>query len=538
MSLAPGTQLDRYVVEAVLGSGGMGTVYRAHDLRLQRTVALKLLEPREDDAQGVIAAAFREAQAAAAVHHPNVAEIFDVYELEDRAFIVMEHVAGASLRAFVGDSSVDVATRVRWLTDVASALAAAHDLGVIHRDVKPENVMVSHTGLTKVLDFGVARAPRAPARGTPIPGAPAEDHLQTLSDGGALVGTPAYIAPEQIRGEPVDVRADQFGWAVLAYELLTGSLPWTRRGPAFAVLMAILRDAPEPFAPASGVPPEVAAVVLRALAKSPASRFDAKGDIVTALPPLAPPPPRANGADPGAPDAPRSAPPPPSPPPPPPSAPPAPPVHLAGSAPAASDPSTSAFHDPDFAAPVDLDGHLALLPPRATGKGMFFAALLALGARMRPGLDLCTLASVPLRRYIPFRDYPMDEYLRLEVTTAGAVYRGVPLGEGMRRLGWTALDSLLGSHVGKTVFGILGRDVELLLLHTPKIYDLTLNFGRVFAEKVSRGRFLVHASGMPIFLETYHVGVFEGALRHCRVPGRVRIAASGLEDATFEVTLR
>ncbi len=581
MSLAPGTQLDRYVVEAVLGSGGMGTVYRAHDPRLERTVALKVLDPREGDVEGAVAAAFREARAAGALHHAHVAAIYDVAEMGDRAFIVMEYVPGASLRAFVGDASVEMPTRLRWLADIAGALAAAHALGVIHRDVKPENVMVSDTGGVKVLDFGVARAPR---RGASAEGTPPEDELRTLSDLGSLLGTPAYMAPEQIRGEVVDGRADQFGWAVLAYELLTGALPWRRDGQRFNLLLAILRDVPEPFSPASGVPAEVSAAILRALSKSPASRFDSMFEVVAALAPYAARSPSANpsgrpsagssappsagpsvrpSAGPSAPPSAGSSAPPSAGPSVPPSAPPSARPSVRPSAPPSARPSAprsplppsvtsdqdadlrpptpvppgSPFRDPDFAAPVDLQAHLALLPPGATGKGMYFNALLAAGARARPGLDLCALAGITARRYIPFRDYPMDEYLRLEVATAAAVHRGVPIGEGLRRLGWTALDSLLGSHVGKMVFGVLGRDADLILLNSPKGYQLTLSFGLLTVEKDGPRRYLVHASGLPIFLETYHVGVFEGGLRHCGARGRVRIATEGLEDATFEVTL-
>jgi serine/threonine-protein kinase len=520
MPLAPGTQLDRYVIEALLGSGGMGHVYRALDTRLLRPVALKIIERGDDEA---VAEALREARAAAAIRHPHVATIFDAGRLGSGAFVAVELVPGRSLRHFVGDASIDLATRLRWLTDVAGALAAAHEAGVVHRDVKPENVVVRDDGVAKVLDFGVARVP---VQMTPPSGVPLGGDVPTPSGQGDLVGTPAYMAPEHIRGGEIDGRADQFSWGVLAYELCAGSLPWKRPGASLTVLMAILLDEPAPIT-SPDIPEEVSAAVLRALAKPREGRFPSMTEAAAALAPFAAPARTSISSlpPPGVSLSSRPAPAPTSAPPTQPSAPP-----RSGSSPP---------REPDFAAPVDLDAHLELLPPGATGKGMFFSRLLAIGAAARPASELCAAAGVPERRYIPFRDYPMRDYLRLEVAVAAAVHPAVPLGEGLRRLGWAALDSLLASHVGKTLFGIFGRDVERLLLSAPKAYELTLSFGKVTAEKMTGGKFLLHAHGLPAFLETYQVGVFEGVLRHCRAPGRVRIAlrAGGLADATFEITL-
>src|SRR5580704_2933328 len=262
--LKPGDTFHRYTIEAVVGQGGMGCVYRAHDPKLDRRVALKLISAPDAGAEAN-ERLLREARAAAALDHPNAISIFDVGEADGAPYIVMELVPGRTLREAIGEATVPVATRVAWLTAAARALAAAHRRGLVHRDVKPENVMVRDDGVVKVLDFGIARRtagavdPSAPTAGPALP---------TLTREGVKVGTPHYMAPEHIRGDGLDGRADQFAWGVLAYELLAGRLPWRGAGDALAAVASILTDEPAagPLDEA-GVPPEVQAVVLRALSK-------------------------------------------------------------------------------------------------------------------------------------------------------------------------------------------------------------------------------------------------------------------------------
>jgi serine/threonine-protein kinase len=297
-----GDRFGRYTIESLLGEGGMGRVYRARDSKLQRTVALKLLrldaydvsEASDVQARGS-ARLLREARAAAALDHISAIAIHDVGEEDGVPFIAMEFVDGSSLRPYVGDATVPIETRVAWLADVARVLAAAHDRGLIHRDIKPENVMVRRDGLVKVLDFGIARSHRPLSREPLSAREPAAEagpegyartwqNAGTSSFDGGLVGTPRYMAPEQLRGEPLDPRTDQFAWGVLAFELLTGNPLWAGQPSSLTLVAAITSDDPAPLQSLSAVcPPHIAAVVARALSKNREGRFPSMLDVVAGL---------------------------------------------------------------------------------------------------------------------------------------------------------------------------------------------------------------------------------------------------------------
>jgi serine/threonine-protein kinase len=220
----------------------------------------------------------REARAAAALDHPNAVSVFDVGEAEGRLFIAMELVVGKSLRAFVGDAGVRWETKLRWMVDAARALGAAHERGLVHRDVKPENMMVRSDGVVKVLDFGIAKRVVAGPGGF--------DEIKTITLQGGVVGTPWYLSPEQLRGATVDGRADQFAWAVTTYELLTGCLPWPRGVDGFQLVLAILEKVPEPPSRlGTPLPSVVDATIMKALAKTPSERFEGMESVVSALEP-------------------------------------------------------------------------------------------------------------------------------------------------------------------------------------------------------------------------------------------------------------
>ncbi len=287
--LRPGDTFGRFTIEALLGEGGMGTVYRAVDTRLERRVALKLLRidarVAPDDRTSGAERLLREARAAAALEHPNAIGIHEVGEIGDTPYIAMELVVGRTLRAYVGDASVPLASRVEWLTDVARALSAAHRRGLVHRDIKPDNVMVREDGKVKVLDFGIASLPRAGATSirSAVGGADAPPWYMTLARS-TLAGTPRYMAPEQLRGEAVDGRADQFAWGVMAYELLSGSPPWRGSNVSLTVLADVLENDPAPLrSVAPRVSPALERVVHRTLAKAVEDRFASMDALVAAL---------------------------------------------------------------------------------------------------------------------------------------------------------------------------------------------------------------------------------------------------------------
>jgi predicted Ser/Thr protein kinase len=258
----------RYRIDTVLGSGGMGIVYRAWDPELGRAVAIKVLRSSHDDASGR-ARLVREAQSLARLSHPNVCHVYDVGSEGEEVWVAMELVDGVSLRELaIGNDGqlLDV------LLGAAEGLAAAHEAGLVHRDVKPENVLVTRDGRAIVTDFGLARAqdaidPRASTLG-------ADPHLTAT---GAIAGTPAYLAPEQLGGDPIDARVDQFAWAVMAWELLTGTKP-------FPVLFAVRLDAIRAgVTPPPSLPAALAAVLARAMAAAPRDRFASMRELIAAV---------------------------------------------------------------------------------------------------------------------------------------------------------------------------------------------------------------------------------------------------------------
>jgi eukaryotic-like serine/threonine-protein kinase len=282
--LAPGQTFGRYVVEELLGAGGMGQVYRAHDTVLHRHVALKLLlDEQGDPAQWEEAKArmLREARSAAALQHPSAVAIFDLGTIDGTPYIAMELVPGQALRDYVSDTSVPWERKLRWMVDVASALAAAHAAGLVHRDVKPENILVRPDGRVKVLDFGIAR--RTSAQGSDATVAAGTPTTQ-ITGAGTILGTPRYMPPEQIAGRPLDGRADQFAWAVTTYELLAGSAPWPEKTDALATAAAILTETPPPLLTAAPqLPLAVTQAIDRALSKRPDDRYPSMDDLVAEL---------------------------------------------------------------------------------------------------------------------------------------------------------------------------------------------------------------------------------------------------------------
>jgi serine/threonine protein kinase len=276
--LAPGTCVGTYTIVRELGRGGMGRVYLASEARLGRTVALKALAPHlmRDPSQRERLRG--EARAAAALTHPGICTVYALEEIDGYLFIASELVEGQTLREeIVRDRQPSADAILATARELAEALASAHGKGITHRDFKPENVMRDRTGRLKVLDFGLARTTHAL---TPLSSSPA-GALATLP--GLLVGTPAYMSPEQLNGQPAEPRADVFAFGVVLYEYACGVHPFEASTPLGLAARVLESDARPVVDGCPHIPTNVAAVVDRCLRKSPAERFATAGEIVQAL---------------------------------------------------------------------------------------------------------------------------------------------------------------------------------------------------------------------------------------------------------------
>lgn len=269
-----GSRLGHYDIVRELGAGGMGVVYLAEDTRLGRPVAIKALSPlylTDDHARHRLR---REAQAAAALTHPAIATVYALEEFDGAPYLVCEYVAGTTLREALRAGPLSTATLVHAGIEIAGALAAAHASHVVHRDLKPDNLMRTPTGAIKVLDFGLARF-RPPAADDGIAAA-------RLTQPGAVIGTPGYMSPEQLRGEDPDFRADLFAFGVTMYELATGRHPFGG-GDAISTIARVLEAEPAPLDLADAGPPELQPIVSRCLQKAPQARYAQTRDLVQAL---------------------------------------------------------------------------------------------------------------------------------------------------------------------------------------------------------------------------------------------------------------
>src|SRR5262245_48397215 len=262
-----GKTLLHYRIVAKLGAGGQGAVYKAVNTKLDRTVVLKIL-PEELVGNGVNLKRFeREARLASSLDHPNICGVYDLAFAENVHFIVMQHVEGRNVRELVNGRPLELRSALSIVIQVCDALSAAHNRGIIHRDIKANNVMVGPDGEVKVLDFGLAKLLDDEALDQKDPNQP---HLTEV---GVPYGTATYAAPEQAQGLRADVRADIFSTGVLLYEMLTGKWPFQGK-TVIDVRYAVLHDTPGPVADARSTPtpPKLQAIVDRAMAKEPEAR--------------------------------------------------------------------------------------------------------------------------------------------------------------------------------------------------------------------------------------------------------------------------
>ncbi|HSP07729.1 MAG TPA: serine/threonine-protein kinase, partial [Acidobacteriota bacterium] len=277
--ISAGTQLGSYKILSLIGSGGMGEVYRAQDLRLGREVAIKVL-PGELAADSVALARFeREVRAVAALSHSNILAIHEFDEFQGTRFAVMELLEGETLRVRISAGTLPWRKAVEIAIAIAEGLSAAHSKEIIHRDLKPENVFLTRSGQVKILDFGLARVKP-----------PVATHLDTTAEtsgketeSGTMIGTVAYMSPEQVKGVKADERSDIFSLGCILFELLNGRRPFFRT-TAWETAAAIARESPEEFTEsAARGPQELQKIVYHCLEKNPDERFQSARDLAFAL---------------------------------------------------------------------------------------------------------------------------------------------------------------------------------------------------------------------------------------------------------------
>ena len=280
MTLSQGDRLGRYEILGSIGAGGMGEVWRARDTELGREVAIKVLPPQVADSPDRRKRFEREARATAALNHPNLLTVHDVGIDHDQPYIVTELLEGETLRRVLRHGPPPPVSAVAWSLGIAHGLAAAHSRNVVHRDLKPDNVFLTTDNRVKILDFGLAKILETEIAD--------EDETAALSSdtaAGTLLGTMGYMAPEQLRGDPVDTRTDVFAFGCVLYEMLSGRRPFAG-GSSADYVSAALRDDPAPLEDSLSV--GLRAIVRRCLEKRPAARYQGAGELVAVLETLDP----------------------------------------------------------------------------------------------------------------------------------------------------------------------------------------------------------------------------------------------------------
>src|SRR5437868_10382334 len=290
MPLTSGTKLGPYEIQSALGAGGMGEVYRARDTRLDRTIAIKILASHLSSSQELKQRMEREARAISSLNHPNICQLYAIGTLEAVHYLVMEFLEGETLAERLRRGAIPLPEVVKIGITVAEGLAVAHRYGMVHRDLKPGNIMLTKSG-AKLMDFGLAKAA---ATGVPASGthAPLLSAAMTLSDAspmsplttaGAVVGTIQYMSPEQVEGKEVDGRSDIFSFGAVLYEMVTGKQAFEGKSQ-LSVASAILEKEPEPISAVKPMtPPALDRAIKKCLAKLPDERWQSASDLAGEL---------------------------------------------------------------------------------------------------------------------------------------------------------------------------------------------------------------------------------------------------------------
>src|ERR1044071_6053350 len=281
MTLAPGAKLGRYEIRSKIGEGGMGEVYLARDLKLNRTVALKFLPAEVAADEKRMQRFIQEARTASALNHPNIVTVFEIDDDNNPPYIASEFIDGETLRERLSRERVSVNETIDFAIQIASALVAAHEAGIVHRDIKPENVMIRRDGIVKVLDFGIAKVIDGPLS---VVDREAPTRLGIRTEPGMVIGTTAYMSPEQARGLPVDARTDIFSLGVLIYEVVAGRVPFGGSN-VNEILASVLSDEEAfPLARYAGeVPAELERIVAKLLRKGRDERYQTSKDVLVDL---------------------------------------------------------------------------------------------------------------------------------------------------------------------------------------------------------------------------------------------------------------
>ena len=277
VTLRSGTKLGEYEVKSLVGSGGMGEVYRAHDSRLGRDVAIKVLPSFLSSDSERLRRFEQEARAAAASNHPNILAVFQMGTYEGTPYLVSELLEGETLREQIKRGRLSVHKAIDYAVQIARGLAAAHEKGIVHRDLKPENLFVTKDGRVKILDFGLAKLTQQSS---------SEHSALTLAEGteaGVVMGTVGYMSPEQVRGQAADNRADIFAFGAILYEMLAGKRAFQKPTSPETMTAILNEDPPGISQVAANIPPALQRMVHRCLEKNPEQRFQSASDLAFAL---------------------------------------------------------------------------------------------------------------------------------------------------------------------------------------------------------------------------------------------------------------
>src|SRR5215468_2314917 len=279
MTIKPGTRIDDYEVETLIGSGGMGEVYRARDIRLKRAVAIKVLPQFVSNDPDRLRRFEQEAQAAAALNHPNIVAVFQLGTYQGTPYMVLELLEGQNLRERLSAGALSASKVVEYGVQISRGLAAAHEKGIVHRDLKPENLFLTKDERVKILDFGLAKL-------TGVADAQVQTEIPTRrvdTDPGVVMGTVGYMSPEQLRGQAVDHRSDIFSFGAIFYEMLSGRRAF-HGGSRAETMSAILKEDPPDLSETNkNIAPALERVVHHCLEKNREARFHSASDLAFAL---------------------------------------------------------------------------------------------------------------------------------------------------------------------------------------------------------------------------------------------------------------